>query len=217
MLTVFDPWRTAFNALHGAGSVGACTDVATVPSAGAQEDVCTRVDHGATVMALLRRNSVWRLTVHALQRRALALLRCASRRRWPWLEELPQNRFYVRWRPHEAAPDAAAACTIAAPTMLRPPKRTKSFGHLLRDNFASLRYVAEQLGADVASLTWLQAPTSVGAPALANRLVHKYAPWGFSGKVLEWHELLAQCQQGAAGPLTLASLAWCALPVAGTH
>ena len=136
------------------------------------------------------------------QRYQAQALKC----RWPWEQEAPENRFYVWWLPHLQDPAANHVCDILAPAILRPPKRTRSFGHLLRDNFASLRFVAEQLDADVGRLTWVQAPTAVGAGALSNRLVSRYAAWGGRIAKREWADVVKQCTKGAVMSVWEASL-----------
>ena len=123
----------------------------------------------------------------------------------------------MRWS-SQASPAVAEACVVSVPLHLRRegPLGTESLGHLLRDNFYFLVWIAERFGEDPAAWSWVTWPRTHGLhstlPGIGRRMP-KLGMLVSHRKSRRWFEVEASCRNGqnALGPGAIVATChlWC--------
>lgn len=106
--------------------------------------------------------------------------------------------FTIQWSARPP-PAASSTCRISVPVHLRQefPQGSRSFGHLLRDNYDGLMRIAKAFGLTPAYFSWVTWPrTSRKRGAHLSHVHEKYSTWLSKHPTYAWTDLVSACKQG---------------------
>lgn len=119
--------------------------------------------------------------------------------------------FKLEWSPRRP-PAASATCHVSVPLFLRQefPQGTKSFGHLLRDNFEGLLSIAKKFGLTPAYFSWVMWPRTSGRGHWKepSHVQDKYSSWLSKHPTYAWIGLVNACREGKLGSSTCSHMVW---------